>query len=52
MKTEYGLEQKFVVEVSDLTGMLSALENVRKHIKTLEAQVNDKLNRIEQAEVQ
>lgn len=52
MQTEYGLEQKTVVEVSALTGMLSAFENVRKHIETYEAQINDKLKRIEQTETQ
>lgn len=52
MKNEYGLEQKVVVEVSTFIGMLCALEDVRKHIETLEAQVNDKLKHIEQAETQ
>ena len=52
MKTEYKVETKVVVEVSTFIGMLSALENVRHHIETLEAQVNDKLKKIEQAEAQ
>lgn len=52
MKKQYGLEPKVVVEVSALTGMLSALDRVRKHIETLESQVNDKLKRIEQTETQ
>lgn len=50
MKTEYGLEQKVVVEVSALIGMLCALEDVRKYIETLESQINDHLKHIEQAE--
>jgi len=52
MQTEYGLEQKVVVEISALTEMLSALENVRKHIENMEAQVNEKLEHIQKAETQ